>query len=45
MSRDISFVLNGAEVIVPIRPHERLLHVLRTTLNMTGTKGGCGEGG
>lgn len=44
MSQDISFVLNGAEVVVPVRPHERLLDLLRTTLHMTGTKPGCGEG-
>ena len=44
MTRDITFVLNGAQVSVPIRPHQRLLDVLRTTLHMPGTKGGCGEG-
>ena len=44
MIRDISFLLNGAEVVVGIRPHQRLLDVLRRTLAMTGTKEGCGEG-
>jgi carbon-monoxide dehydrogenase small subunit len=44
MSRDVSFVLNGAEVVVSVRPHERLLDLLRSTLRMTGTKEGCGEG-
>ena len=44
MIRDISFQLNGAEVLVPVRPHQRLLEVLRSTLGMTGTKDGCGEG-
>jgi aerobic-type carbon monoxide dehydrogenase small subunit (CoxS/CutS family) len=44
MNRDLSFVLNGAEVVVSVRPHERLLHVLRNTLHMPGTKGACGEG-
>jgi carbon-monoxide dehydrogenase small subunit len=44
VSRDISFFLNGAEVVVPVRPHQRLLAVLRDTLNMAGTKEGCGEG-
>ena len=44
MSQDIGFVLNGAEVVAPIRPHQRLLDVLRDVLHLTGTKGGCGEG-
>jgi len=44
MIRDISFLLNDAEVIVGVRPHQRLLDVLRVTLDMTGTKAGCGEG-
>jgi len=44
VSRDLSFVLNGAEVVVHVRPHQRLLAVLRDTLNMIGTKEGCGEG-
>lgn len=44
MIHDVSFVLNGTRVVVPIRPHQRLLDVLRTTLHMSGTKEGCGEG-
>lgn len=44
MMQDISFSLNGAEVVVGVRPHQRLLDVLRRTLGMTGTKEGCGEG-
>lgn len=44
MTLDISFSLNGAEVVVGVRPHQRLLDVLRRTLGMTGTKEGCGEG-
>ena len=44
MSRDVTFRLNGAEVVVAVRPHQRLIGVLRTTLGMTGTKEGCGEG-
>ena len=44
MMRDISFQLNGADVLVGVRPHQRLLDVLRRTLDMTGTKEGCGEG-
>jgi carbon-monoxide dehydrogenase small subunit len=44
MTTDVPFVLNGAEVVVSIRPHQRLLEVLRETLGLTGTKPGCGEG-
>jgi carbon-monoxide dehydrogenase small subunit len=44
VSTDLSFVLNGAEVIVPVRAHQRLLDLLRDTLHMTGTKEGCREG-
>jgi carbon-monoxide dehydrogenase small subunit len=44
MSQDVSFVLNGAPVVVGVRPHERLIDLLRDTLHLTGTKEGCGEG-
>jgi carbon-monoxide dehydrogenase small subunit len=44
MTRDVSFVLNGRRIVVPIRPHQRLLDVLRATLHLPGTKEGCGEG-
>lgn len=44
MRHEISFVLNGMEVKVDIRDHMRLIDVLRDTLDLTGTKEGCGEG-
>ncbi len=44
MRHAISFVLNGLEVEVTVEDHMRLIDCLRDTLNMTGTKEGCGEG-
>jgi len=44
MRRTISFVLNGSEVNVTLKDHIRLIDCLRETLNLTGTKEGCGEG-
>ena len=44
MTHTISFVLNGAEVKVNVEDHWRLIDCLRKTLNLTGTKEGCGEG-
>jgi carbon-monoxide dehydrogenase small subunit len=43
---DISIVcrVNGAEVTLEGHPMARLLDVLRTSLHLTGTKEGCGEG-
>jgi aerobic-type carbon monoxide dehydrogenase small subunit (CoxS/CutS family) len=38
----ISFVLNGKPQTVDVTPEMPLLWVLRDTLNMTGTKFGCG---
>jgi isoquinoline 1-oxidoreductase subunit alpha len=38
----ITFVLNGASTSVDVDPQMPLLWVLRDTLNMTGTKFGCG---
>jgi isoquinoline 1-oxidoreductase subunit alpha len=38
----ISFVLNGKSQTVDVSPAMPLLWVLRDTLNMTGTKFGCG---
>ena len=38
----ISFVLNGKSQTVDVSPEMPLLWVLRDTLNMTGTKFGCG---
>lgn len=44
MRRTISFFLNGSEVNVTLKDHIRLIDCLRETLNLTGTKEGCGEG-
>lgn len=44
MRRTISFFLNGSEVNVTPKDHMRLIDCLRDTLNLTGTKEGCGEG-
>jgi carbon-monoxide dehydrogenase small subunit len=40
----VSFAVNGERVSVAAHPMSRLLDVLRTTLHLTGTKEGCGEG-
>lgn len=40
----LEFVLNGAPTCVDIDPSLRLIDVLRETLDLTGTKEGCGEG-
>jgi aerobic-type carbon monoxide dehydrogenase small subunit (CoxS/CutS family) len=37
--------INGTKQDVPVSPNEDLLGVLRNTLDLTGTKYGCGEGG
>ena len=44
MSDQISFVLNGAEVCLPLGGSRRLLDLLRGPLRHTGTKEGCGHG-
>jgi aerobic carbon-monoxide dehydrogenase small subunit len=36
--------VNGAEVVLQGHPMARLLDVLRTSMHLTGTKEGCGEG-
>jgi aerobic carbon-monoxide dehydrogenase small subunit len=41
---EVSFTVNGVEHTVSVYPMERLLDVLRTSLGLTGTKEGCGEG-
>jgi carbon-monoxide dehydrogenase small subunit len=40
----VSFTLNGGVVTADVAAHERLLDTLRYTLNLPGTKEGCGEG-
>ncbi|MCK7462031.1 MAG: (2Fe-2S)-binding protein [Sphingobacterium sp.] len=44
MDKTIRFTLNGKEVAVEASPERMLLWVLRTDLDHTGTKYGCGEG-
>lgn len=45
MRHAISFVLNGSEVKVDeVKDHMRLIDCLRDTLNLKGTKEGCGKG-
>ena len=44
MDKTIRFRLNGKEVAVETSPERMLLWVLRTDLELTGTKYGCGEG-
>jgi aerobic-type carbon monoxide dehydrogenase small subunit (CoxS/CutS family) len=44
MDKTIRFRLNGQEVAVVTSPERMLLWVLRTDLELTGTKYGCGEG-
>jgi aerobic carbon-monoxide dehydrogenase small subunit len=41
---EISFTVNGSPVTVHAFPMDRLLDVLRTHLQLTGAKEGCGEG-
>ena len=38
----VAFTVNGRNVTVDVSPDTPLLWVLRDTLNMTGTKFGCG---
>lgn len=40
----ISFVLNGEQKTMDVRPEKRLLDFLREDLHLTGAKEGCGEG-
>ena len=44
LKKDILFSLNGIEVSVSVKGHERLIDVLRNHLVLTGTKEGCGQG-
>jgi aerobic-type carbon monoxide dehydrogenase small subunit (CoxS/CutS family) len=44
MDKTVRFKLNGKEVAVETSPERMLLWVLRTDLEHTGTKYGCGEG-
>ena len=44
MRKELSFVLNGEEVLVEVEPHWTLLHLLREVLGLKGSKEGCGYG-
>ncbi|WP_163322977.1 (2Fe-2S)-binding protein [Draconibacterium mangrovi] len=44
MNAKIEFTLNGKNVSVELEESKKLLWVLRTHFNLTGTKYGCGEG-
>jgi aerobic carbon-monoxide dehydrogenase small subunit len=44
MSREIKFVLNGAQTCVAIEDDWNLLYLLRDKLGLTGAKEGCGRG-
>jgi aerobic-type carbon monoxide dehydrogenase small subunit (CoxS/CutS family) len=44
MKKRISFTLNGSQIDVTADSHQSLLDLLRSSLRMTGTKEGCGEG-
>ncbi|MBL7008929.1 MAG: (2Fe-2S)-binding protein [Planctomycetes bacterium] len=44
MKRPVRFLLNGQPAEPVVDPERRLLWVLRTELELTGTKHGCGQG-
>ncbi len=44
MKKDIKFKLNGRNVMVEVKPYEKLLDVLRDKLGMKSPKYGCGRG-
>jgi len=44
MKEKIQFELNGKPVELEVEPDQTLLWIIRTNLNLTGTKYGCGEG-
>jgi carbon-monoxide dehydrogenase small subunit len=44
LKKEILFNLNGMEVSLSVKGHERLIDVLRENLGLTGTKEGCGKG-
>jgi len=44
MKKIIRFTLNGIEVSAEVESHRMLLHLLRDTFQLTGTKEGCGQG-
>jgi len=44
MKKKISFMLNGSQIDMTADSHQSLLDLLRSSLRLTGTKEGCGEG-
>ncbi|CAH2213753.1 (2Fe-2S)-binding protein [Tepidibacter aestuarii] len=44
MESNISFTLNGKEVVIKTDPLRRLVDILREDFKLKGTKEGCGEG-
>jgi carbon-monoxide dehydrogenase small subunit len=44
MKKAILFTLNGHHVSAEVESHKMLLHLLRDTFQLTGTKEGCGKG-
>ena len=44
MKISVKFSLNGQPVSLDVEPERKLLWLLRTDLNLTGTKYGCGAG-
>ena len=44
MKEKIQFEINGKSTVLEAEPDQTLLWVIRSNLNLTGTKYGCGEG-
>jgi carbon-monoxide dehydrogenase small subunit len=44
MSTEVTFNLNGNEMLMKVEDHWTLLHLLREVIGLTGTKEGCGSG-
>ncbi len=42
--KKISFILNGKQYELKVKPWQTLLELIREDLNLTGTKEGCGQG-
>jgi len=42
--KKISFILNGKQYELKVKPWRTLLELIREDLNLTGTKEGCGQG-
>lgn len=44
MSKTVALYINGEPQELPVRPHDTLLELLRSHMELTGTKRGCDEG-